>query len=102
MASRDDGQAAVLHRRIVERDPDGEEVGRLGVLQQDRDVLVPGHTRDRAIPLLLRDPRQRSWWQLRPKMLERMRVDLWTDDVLDEVEHARMAQRIEDRRPEVD
>src|SRR5256885_13475270 len=99
MASRNDLQAAVLNGGWSDRKPDRQDMGSVRLRQDHPVVLMPGCLRyQRAIPYsLLQRPRGR----LDPDMMNRVDIDLGADDVFNDIQHARMREKIEDCRADM-
>ena len=96
MRSGDGCQAAILDRRLGDRQPHRHLVGIVGILEKGDDVLMPGGGADIRMARHLVTQRRRR--RLHPHLLDRTGEDFRPDDVLDHIEDARMAHQLKHGR----
>ncbi len=98
MTSGYDLQAAVLNRGVHNRGPNRDHGGRIGFRIHDSHILVPAHSRRQPIQQFLGDVLFRC---LDADVLDRVRVDFTADKILQHIKNARIAQKIEHCRAEM-
>ena len=100
VAAGDDLEAAVLDRRVGDRDPAGEDRRRVGLLHQDAEILVPRHLPRQVVRAGAGGSRPLG--QLHPDVLHRVGDDLRPDQRLDPVEQPGARDHVEDRIAEME